>query len=358
MLVTPGIEALVPYEAGKPVEELAREQGILDAVKLASNENPFGPGPLARKALARALDEVGRYPDAAAYAFREKLGHVLGVERDEIIQGAGSNEVIELLIRTFTTPSAHIVFAEPAFVVYRMAAMAHGVPFSAVPLAGATHDLAAMARAIRPETRLVFIANPNNPTGTYVSREALEGFLGDVPESVIVAVDEAYFEYADARDYPDCLKLRGTRERLVVLRTFSKIHGLAALRVGYGVGPKNLVNYMNRVRAPFNVGMLAQVAALAALDDHAHVERSRATNLSERARLEQALAALGFEVTPSQTNFLYVTAARPARPIYEALLARGVIVRPFSSLPKSLRITIGTPEENSRLLAALSEVPR
>jgi histidinol-phosphate aminotransferase len=205
---------------------------------------------------------------------------------------------------------------------------------------------------VTPKTRLVFIANPNNPTGTAVSRKALERFLSAVPEHVIVAMDEAYIEYADAPDFPDCLELRGARERLVVLRTFSKIYGLAALRVGYAVAPPRLVDYMNRVRAPFNVSTIGQVAALAALDDTEHVVRSRRENASERARLTRALGALGVRVTPSQANFVYFDAGRPARPIYEALLRKGVIVRPFGALPTSIRVTVGTPPENERFLEA------
>jgi histidinol-phosphate aminotransferase len=355
-LVTPSIAQLRPYEAGKPIEEVARELGIEDAVKLASNENPLGPSPRAVEAMRGALGEVHRYPDANAYALRERLARELSVTMPEILQGNGSNELLDLLVRTFATPAHHVVFGEPSFVVYRMAAMAHGVPFTAVPLANDVHDLDAMARAITDETRIVFIANPNNPTGTYVGRTALERFIREAPPDVIVAVDEAYAEYADAPDYQTALALRGLRERLVVLRTFSKIYGLAALRVGYAVGPAELIDYMNRVRAPFNVSSLAQVAALAALDDPGHVERSRALNRAERSRLTSELEGLGLRVTPSQANFVYVRVARPARALYEALLRKGVIVRAFGGLPNELRVTVGTQMENDRLVRALREV--
>jgi histidinol-phosphate aminotransferase len=355
-LVTPGIESLSPYEAGKPLEELERELGIGDAIKLASNENPLGPSPRALEAARRVLEGTNRYPDASAHRLRARLADVHGVAMEEIIQGSGSNELIELLIRTFTTPEQHIVFGEPAFVMYRLAALAHGVRFSAVPLRDLTHDLESMADAVEPDTRLMFIANPNNPTGTYVARAALERLLKRVREDVIVAIDEAYFEYADAEDYPDSLKLRGLRERLVVLRTFSKIHGLAAFRVGYGIGPLKLLDYMNRVRAPFNVNALGQEAALAALDDREHVEKSRRLNAEQRARLSAQLAKLGLVPAPSQANFVYVDCGRPAQPIYEQLLRKGVIVRPFGGLPTALRITVGTAAENDRLLAALGEV--
>jgi histidinol-phosphate aminotransferase len=355
-LVTPSISLLRPYEAGKPVEELARERGITDAVKLASNENPHGPSPKAIAAMRGVLDDVSRYPDANAHRLRERLAASLGVTMPEIVQGNGSNELLDLLVRTFTTPSDHIVFAEPSFVVYQLAALAHDVAFTAVPLTDDTHDLDAMANAITPKTRLVFVANPNNPTGTYVGRAALERFIRQVPPDVVVAVDEAYAEYADAPDYASALSMRGLRDRLVVLRTFSKIYGLAALRVGYAVSTPEICDYVNRVRAPFNVSSLGQAAALAALDDAEHVERSRTQNRVERARLAAALEKLGLRVTPSQANFVYARTPLPAKALYEALLDRGVIIRAFGSLPNHVRITVGTERENARLLDALGEV--
>lgn len=356
-LVIPTIEGLLPYEGGKPIEELSRELGISDAVKLASNENPIGPSPRAVEAARAALASAHRYPDGAGYALRERLAQKHAVNMDQILLGCGSNELLDLAVRTFCTPEHHIVFAEPSFVVYRIAALASGIPFTAVPLtAGLAHDLGAMAAAVKPTTRLMFVANPNNPTGTHVGREAVERLLREVPPEVIVVMDEAYFEYADAPDYPNSLELRGLRERLLVCRTFSKIYGLASLRVGYGVGPRAIIDYMNRVRAPFNVSSLAQAAALAALDDQDHVETARALNQKERKRLTERLGALGLSVAPSQANFVLVDMKRPARPLYDALLRQGVIVRPFANLPTSLRITVGTERENERLLGALDEV--
>jgi histidinol-phosphate aminotransferase len=354
-LVTPTIESLAPYEAGKPVEELARELGIADAIKLASNENPLGPSPLAMEALRHALGEAHRYPDAAAYRLREKLATVHDVRMEELVQGNGSNELIELVVRTFCTPGDHVVFAEPAFVVYRLACLAHGVPFTAVPVRDWTHDLVAMAAAVTPQTRVMFVANPNNPTGTYVRLSSVVRLLREVPPEVVIVFDEAYAQYVEADDYPDCTTLRDVRERLIVLRTFSKIYGLAALRVGYALGPATLIDYMNRVRAPFNVGALGQAAAVAALDDHAHVEKSRALNSQERTRVAAALSELGLTVPPSQANFVFVDAGRPGRELYEALLRKGVIVRPFGT-SSFLRITVGTAAENDRMLAALAEV--
>lgn len=353
-LVTPTIEALRPYEAGKPIEEVTREYGLTTVVKLASNENPLGAGSLAREAVARALGDLHRYPDASALRLRERLAAHLGVPRGEVVHGNGSNELIELLVRAFTTPAHHVVFPDPSFVVYRMACMAQGVPFSAVPLRDHQHDLQAMAAAIRPETRLVFLCSPNNPTGTIVEPRALERFLREVPPRVIVVLDEAYVEYVDSPGHVDGCRLRDTRERLVVLRTFSKIHGLAALRVGYAVAPEGLATYLDRVRAPFNVGTLGQVAAIAALDDADHVERSRELNRRERAALVPRLRDLGLGVVPSQANFLLVDLRRPAREVFEAALRQGVILRPLAA--SWARVTVGTQEENALLLEALGRV--
>jgi histidinol-phosphate aminotransferase len=356
-LVSPTIESLLPYEGGKPVEELARELGITDAVKLASNENPLGPSPKAIAAARAVIDQVHRYPDAAAYQLRARIAAEHRVPMDHVIQGNGSNELLDLAVHTFCSGEQHhMIFAEPAFVVYRIAALSYGVPFTAVPTRDLTHDLEAMAAAVTPRTRLVIVGNPNNPTGTYVGVDALRRFLRSVPPEVIVLMDEAYIEYATAVDFPDSMSLRGERERLIVCRTFSKIYGLAGLRVGYGVAQPDLVSYMNRVRAPFNVGVLGQAAAVAALDDQEHVRKSRELNASERERVTARLSALGLSVAPSQANFVLVDVKRNGRATYDALLKKGVIVRPFANLPNSIRVTIGKPAENDRFLSALSEV--
>jgi histidinol-phosphate aminotransferase len=355
-LVLPSVETLVPYEGGKPIEELARELGVTSAIKLASNENPLGPSPKALEAARARIGEVHLYPDGAAYRLREAIAAHHGIDMGEVIQGNGSNELLDLIVRTFARPEHHVVFAEPAFVVYRIAALSGGIPFTAVPTQDLTHDLEAMAAAVRPNTRVLFVANPNNPTGTHVGRSAVERLLREVPPEVVIVMDEAYIEYADAPDFPDSLQLRGLRERLLVTRTFSKIYGLAGLRVGYAVGPARLVDYMNRVRAPFNVSGVAQAAAIAALSDKEHLENSRSHNLRERERLTRELTRLGLRVAPSQANFVLADVGRPARPVYDALLRRGVIVRPFGNLPTSLRITVGTSAENSRFLESLAEV--
>jgi histidinol-phosphate aminotransferase len=354
-LVTPSIEQLVPYEAGKPIEELTRELGITDAVKLASNENLLGPSPRAVEAMRATLREVYFYPDSAAYRLRDRLAAEHGVPMAEVIHGNGSNELIDLLVRTFSTPADHLVFAQDSFVAYRLSALAHGVAFTEVPLQDWRHDLEAMAAAVTPRTRLVIVANPNNPTSTHVGRAEVARFLRAVPPEVIVVMDEAYIHYADAPDYPDSLELRGERERLVVLRTFSKVYGLAGLRVGYGIAPAELIDYLGRVRMPFNVTSLGQAAALAALDDREHVERSVHMNQKERARVSRALAGLGFYPPPSQANFVFLDLGRPGRPVYEELLRLGVIVRPFGD-SNYLRVTLGKPEQNDRFLRAFAEV--
>jgi histidinol-phosphate aminotransferase len=356
-LVTDSIAQLKPYEPGKPLEELERELGISSAVKLASNENPLGPSPRALLAAQGALAALHRYPDAAQHSLRQRLAAFLRVDAAEIALGAGSNELLDLLVRTFCTPQQHVVFADPSFVVYRMACLAHGVPHSAVPLTqDLRHDLPGMLAAVRSDTRLIFIANPNNPTGTYVSLAELSKFLEQVPREVIVALDEAYIEYATARDFPNGLRLRQLHPNLVCLRTFSKAYGLAALRLGYAIAPKEIVHYLDCVRAPFNVNSVAQAAGIAALDDQEHVQKVTALNATERERLVQQLSQRGFHVWPSQANFVLIDLARPAVPIYQALLNEGVIVRPMPSLPTSLRVTVGVPEENQRFLAALDRV--
>jgi histidinol-phosphate aminotransferase len=355
--VTRKIEDLRPYVGGKPIEELARERGLTDIVKLASNECALGPSPLALKAAERALTSVHRYPDGAGFRLRSAIAEFHGVTLDEVVHGNGSNEILELVVRTFMTPEHHIVFGTPAFSMYPVIASSHNAEFTAVPTdPGLTHDLSAIAAAVRDNTRVIFLDNPNNPTGTYVGRAAVERFLREVPEEVIVVMDEAYFEFADAPDYPDSMKLRSLRERLIVLRTFSKAYGMAGFRVGYGVGPKSLIGYLHRLRAPFNVGVVSQEAAIAALTDEDHLKKVVELNASERTRLKDALRREGRTVYPSQTNFILVDFGVPQAELYDKLLGEGVIVRPIPGLSTHLRISIGTRSENDRLLSALQKV--
>ncbi len=357
-LVTPAIAELVPYQGGKPIEEVVREFGVEAPIKLASNENPLGPSPRALQAAQAALGEIYRYPDGAAYRLRSAIAEYHGVRMDEVLHGNGSNEIIELVVRTFTTAEHHIVFGEPGFAMYRVTAQAHGVDFTAVPTHDYKHDVEGLIAAVRPNTRVMLLDNPNNPTGTYLSKGEVTELLTRVPPEVIVVMDEAYFEYTDAPDYPDSLELRDLREHLVVLRTFSKIYGLAGLRVGYGIGARGLMDFANRIRAPFNVGVVSQEAAIAALGDTAHLDASQRLNRTERVRLTRELTRRGASVSPSQANFVLAHFDRPAEPIYQALLRKGVIVRPFARLPQSLRITVGTESDNQRFLDAIDEVMR
>lgn len=355
--VTPKIQDLRPYVGGKPIEELARERGLSDIVKLASNECALGPSPRALDAARRALSGVHRYPDGAGFRLRNAIAEVHGVTMDEVVHGNGSNEILELVVRTFMTPDHHIVFGTPAFSMYPVIASSHNATFTAVPTdQQLTHDLPAILAAVRENTRVIFLDNPNNPTGTHVGRVAVEAFLREVPEEIIVVMDEAYFEFADAPDYPDSMKLRGLRERLIVLRTFSKAYGLAGFRVGYGVGPKDLIGYLHRLRAPFNVGVVSQEAAISALSDQEHLKKVVDLNNSERTRLLEALSCEGRTVYPSQTNFILVDFGVPQAELYDKLLGEGVIVRPIPGLATHLRISIGTRAENDRLLAALEKV--
>ncbi|MDF1563366.1 MAG: histidinol-phosphate transaminase [Deltaproteobacteria bacterium] len=364
-LVSENIETLFPYVPGKPIEETERELGISGVAKLASNENALGPSPKAVAAVQEGVRSAHLYPDGSCYYLKNRLAEHLDVSPEELVVGNGSNEVIVLLVRTFLQRAGsgavdhEAIISDGSFIVYRLALQAHGVKTVRVPLgADRRFDLDAMAAAITPATRMIFIANPNNPTGTYVGRAAMEAFLKKVPEEVIVVLDEAYTEYVEKEDYPDGLQLRKLHPRVVVLRTFSKIHGLAALRVGYGVMSAELASYLNRVRDPFNVGALGQLAARAALDDPEHASKSRALNSAELARLEAALPGLGVTVTPSVCNFVLCDFGREGKGVYEALLHEGIIVRPMAGygFTESARITVGLPGENERLLAALKKV--
>lgn len=355
-LVPEHVARLVPYVPGKPIEELERELGIRSAVKLASNENPYGPSPAAIAAMQRAAPEIHRYPDSAAYLLREALAGRYGVSSRRISLGNGSNELVQRLCYTFGTAQDHAVVGDPSFTCYAISLTAAGVPFTSVPLRDhLAWDVDALLEAVRPETKFLFLANPNNPTGAHVGARDLVRLLRELPPRVLAVIDEAYFEFADAPDYESALGHADERERLVVLRTFSKAEGLAAVRVGYAITTPSIAEYLDRVRVPFNVGSLAQVAALAALEDRAHVERYVEANRRERLRLAQAFGAMGLRVAPSQANFLLVDFARPGRDVYEALLRLGVIVRTVPSpIDSWLRITVGRPEENERLLEALN----
>ena len=348
---------LVAYEPGKPIDETARELGLEPSqiVKLASNENPLGPSPLAKVAMREALEEAHIYPDGGGYRLRSAIAESFEMELANVVLGNGSNEIIELLCHTFLNPEAELIAAKHAFVVYKLMATLFGAKYVEVPDPGFIHDLEAMAAAITEKTRLVFIANPNNPTGTMVGQEAIDRFMAQVPEHVIVVFDEAYFEFPDSP--PDVLKYVREGRNVCVLRTFSKIHGLAALRVGYGLASKNVTTLLQKARQPFNVNAIAQAGALAALADTAHIEETRSVNQAGMAFYEQELAARGLEYIPSFANFLLIKAGDGDR-VFREMLRQGVIVRAMSSykLPEWVRISIGTASQNRRCLEVLDRV--
>ena len=348
---------LVAYEPGKPIDETARELGIdpTRIVKVASNENPLGPSPLAKVAMRAALEEAHIYPDGGGYRLRTGIAEELGLDRANVVLGGGSNEIIELLCHTFLNPQAELIAAEHAFVVYKLMATLFGAKYVEVPDPGFIHDLDAMADAITPATRLVFIANPNNPTGTLVGQAAIDRFMDRLPPQVIAVFDEAYIEFPEAA--PDTLRYVREGRNVCVLRTFSKIHGLAALRVGYGLAPAPLAGLLQKARQPFNVNAIAQAGALAALADKEHTRNTWQNNLAGMRFYEQALRERGLEYVPSHANFLLVKTGGGDR-VFHAMLQQGVIVRAMSSykLPEWIRISIGTPAQNQRCLEVLDAV--
>lgn len=357
----PGIRALLPYQPGKPVEELERELGIRDAIKLASNENPRGPGPAVHAAIDRAQRELTRYPDGNGFHLKAALAAQLGVSPAQLTLGNGSNDVLELLGRVFVGPGDRGIVDAHSFVVYPLAISSAGGEVVRIPSRNFGHDLDAMAAAVDARTRIIYVANPNNPTGTRVGRRAVEQLLARVPEDVLVVLDEAYFEYVAAADHPDGISLLPGHPNLVVTRTFSKIHGLAALRVGYAVSHPAIADLLNRLRQPFNVNALAQAAAVAALGDADYVRESRRLNDEGLALLGAAFEARQLPYIPSAGNFVTVDVSgrgSSAASVYEALLREGVIVRPVAGygLPDHLRVTVGLPEENERFLTALDRV--
>lgn len=358
-LARPGVQKLSPYVPGKPVEELAREFGLhpSDIVKLASNENPLGPSPMAVAAIQAALPEMTRYPDGNGFALKQALSRRLAVSPVMITLGNGSNDILELITRAFVGPQHEVIFSEHAFAVYPIVTQAVGASAVVVPAKNWGHDLDAMAAAITPQTRLIFVANPNNPTGTWIERDELERFLARVPEQVIVVLDEAYTEYVETTDVPNGLDYLSNYPNLLVSRTFSKAYGLAALRVGYGICQPAIADAMNRVRQPFNVNSLALAAAVATLEDDAYLAESRRINREGMAQLEAGFAALKLRWIPSRGNFVAVDLGREAAPVFQTLLRQGVIVRPVANygMPNHLRVSIGLPEENQRFLDVLKQ---
>jgi histidinol-phosphate aminotransferase len=363
-LAAAGVRQLRPYQPGKPVAELEREFGIRNAIKLASNENPLGPSPLAVAAAQAVLQDIARYPEGGGHMLAQRLAEKHALDRECITLGNGSNDVLDLIARVFLTPEHSAVYAEYAFAVYPIVVLAAGAQARVAPAHDGSrgpaygHDLAAMLEMVDHTTRVVFIANPNNPTGTWLAESELEDFIGSLPAHVMVVVDEAYFEYVAHASYPDTSRWLERFPNLIVTRTFSKAYGLAGLRVGYALSHPAVANLLNRVRHPFNVNMAAQAAALAALDDNEHLDRSIRYNHEGMFQLLTGAARLGLDAIESAGNFLTVDTGRSALEVYNALLQEGVIVRPVANygMPNHLRVTIGRTDENARFLAALEKV--
>lgn len=353
------IRTFAPYVPGKPASELARELGLDEAgiVKLASNENPLGVSPKAAAAMQAALTDLARYPDAGGFALKSAIAAHHGVDMAGIVLGNGSNDVLELAARTFLAPGASAVFSRHAFAVYALSVQSVGATAIEVPARDFGHDLDAMASAVRADTRMLFIANPNNPTGTFVTGAALAALLDRVPREVVVVLDEAYTEYLADDDRYDAISWLARHENLVITRTFSKAYGLAGMRVGFALAHPDVADLMNRIRQPFNVNTVAQAGAIACLEDTDYVARSRRMNAEGMAQLEAGFARLGLPVIASRGNFLCVRVGDGAE-VFRALLRAGVIVRPVGgySMPEWLRVSVGLPSENERFLEALRAV--
>lgn len=362
-LAAPSVREIAPYLPGKPLEELEREYGISNSIKLASNENPLGPGPKAIAAMQKAAQEIGLYPDGGGFTLKQALAKKYGCAMECITLGNGSNDVLVLLAEAFLTPQTEAVYSQYAFAVYPIAVQATGATARIAPanpvdhVMSLGHDLEAMAQRVNERTRLVFIANPNNPTGTWLNAEALRKFIAGVPSQTLVVVDEAYIEYVNDPGFPDASRWLSEFANLVVVRTFSKAYGLAGLRVGYALSHPSVAGMLNRVRQPFNVNLIALAAATAALDDKEHLEKTLSTNRTGLAQLQSGFHALGVKHLPSAGNFVLIDCGRPAGAVYEVMLRQGVIVRPVGNyqLPNHLRITIGTQAQNERMLGALKQ---
>lgn len=348
------VSAINPYVTGKPLEELERELGIKGSIKLASNENPLGPSPLAIAAIKGIAQDISRhisrYPDGDGFYLKEGLSRRLSVGQDEVILGNGSNELIDIAARTFMGPGDEAVMGLPSFAVYPLAVQAVGGKPVLVPLREHKHDLPAMLEAVTERTRIIFIANPNNPTGTINTKKEFDLFIEKAPEGILVVVDEAYYEYVTDPEYADSMRPFRAGRDIIVLRTFSKIYGLAGLRIGYGMAKSSIISEMNKVREPFNTNTIAQKAALEALEDKAHIAGSLQCNEAGKNYLYAELGALGIKYVATEANFIYFYVADPGA-VYDNLLRQGVIIRPMG--PEAIRVTIGLEEENKRFIKAL-----
>jgi histidinol-phosphate aminotransferase len=353
------LKAISPYKPGRPIEEVARELKLKGGIiKLASNENPLGTSPLALQAVRKALKESYLYPDDNCYYFRKKLAERWSVEPGNIVVGNGSVEILPLATLAYLDPEHSAVVSEGAFIWFKIAARIAAAELIEVPMRNHTHDLQAMLKAVKPNTRMIYIANPNNPTGTIVDRDEVEDFFRRVPDNILVIMDEAYIEYITDPRFPDSFKYLRDGKNILILRTFSKIYGLAGARLGYGIAPKEIIASLAKLRVSFNVNRLSQVAGLAALDDDRHVRRGRAVNEAGKDYLYEAYRKMGLFYLPTFANFIFVDFARDSQIVFEALQKKGIITRTIKEygFPQALRITIGTEDQNRKLIRALKSV--
>lgn len=353
------LKKIQTYNPGKPIEEVARELNIEgELIKLASNENPLGTSPLALKAARKALKESFLYPDDSCFSITRKLAEKLSVEPENLFVGNGSVEILPLITLAYLGPEHSAIASQSAFIWFKIATNISAGELVEVPMNNFTHDLRAMLAAVKENTRLIYIANPNNPTGTIVTGEEVEEFFQKLPENILVIMDEAYFEYIDDPHYPDSFKYFREGKNILILRTFSKIYGLAGLRIGYGIAPKEIIASLKKLRISFNVNRLSQIAGIAALDDHGHLKKSKAVNDAGKEYLYEAYKKLGLFYLPTYGNFIFVDFARDSQIIFEALQKKGVITRTIKEygFSNALRITIGTEEQNRKLIRALEEI--
>lgn len=347
-------EKILPYVPGKPISDVQRELGISNIVKLASNENPFGCSEKVKQALADGITNLSLYPDGNATILRERLAKKHGLKQEQFVFGAGSNEIITFIAQVFLNAGDESIYAQPSFVWYDTAVRSTGATPVAIPLKEGTHDLESMKNAINDKTKIIWICNPNNPTGTIITKDQQDAFLKAVPSNIVVVLDEAYYEFAQSDNYPESVPLLEQYPNLIVLRTFSKAYGLAALRVGYGMASPEMISYLNRIRPPFNVNTLALNAAVAALDDQDFVQKTVSETKLGLTQLYRAFDELNLNYVKSHANFIWVETPFPSGEIFEKLLHKGVIIRPF--MGNWVRITVGSKEENEFLLKALNDV--
>ncbi len=347
-----------PYVPGKPIAEVKRELGLKSVIKLASNENPYGPSPKALRSLTRAARGINRYPDGDCFYLRQALAKRLKVSPRQLVFGNGSDEIIVLTVRVFVNPGDEVIIADPSFLIYGIAAKVADAKVTAVPLRDFYYDLEAMKRAVTGKTRLIFLGNPDNPSGKYLTQKQLEDFLDGLREDILIFIDEAYYEYVRAKDYVDSLELLKKHKNLIVTRTFSKMYGLAGLRIGYGIASEEIIDCLNRIREPFNVNSLAQAAALACLSDQAYYRGIARKIERQREVLYRGLRKSGLEYIESHTNFILIDTRQDAARLAKALLAKGVIVRDMSfwGLKHFIRVTIGTEAENKRFLNVIGKI--